>query len=227
MRVYAALELRRGGAGLAMQLEAAREAKAELLHVVDLEAATGGERQWSHLSRLVGNGRIVQFAGGVRSMVQVQQLLDLGVAQVVVGTQAVRNPAWARELAIIFPGRVVVALDVRGRSLVVAGRREATDLDAVATARSLDDAGFAGFLYAEVAGDAAVAPPDPDLVADLRKNAPRTPLLVALPGRPDGLAWLAGAGVAGVLVEASGDGALLRDAVERHDARGPRKGGRA
>lgn len=188
-----------------------REAGAAWMHVTDVDAALGERNQWIQLSRLLDGSLHIQFGGGVRSMTQVQQLLDLGVDRVVVGTQAVRNPLWARELGHLFPGRVVLALDCRGRELVVQGRREETGLDVVETARSLDDARLAGFLYSDVGGR-----PDTALVAELRLAAPLTPLLVGGDLTLDDLGSLDAAGVAGAVLAPGGAAEDLEEAVRRY-----------
>jgi phosphoribosylformimino-5-aminoimidazole carboxamide ribotide isomerase len=177
------------------------EAGATWLHVVDLDAAFGGRNQWLHLGRIQRAGLRLQFGGGVRSMTQVQQLLDLGVERVVVGTQGVRNPAWLRELAKVFPGRIVLAIDSRGRDVAVKGWTEATGIDAVELAASLDDAGLAGFLYTNVEKEGRLSGMDRATIAALRHAAPRTPLLASGGITSlDDLQWLKEAGVAGAVL---------------------------
>ncbi|HEX2066060.1 MAG TPA: 1-(5-phosphoribosyl)-5-[(5-phosphoribosylamino)methylideneamino] imidazole-4-carboxamide isomerase [Candidatus Thermoplasmatota archaeon] len=185
----------------AAQAQDFADAGATWLHVVDLDAAFGGRNQWLHLGRIQRAGLRLQFGGGVRSMTQVQQLLDLGVERVVVGTQGVRNPEWLRELARIFPGRIVLAIDARGRDVAVKGWTEATGLDAVELAARLDDAGLAAFLYTNVEREGRLAGVDRATIAALRLAAPRTPLLASGGiATLEDLAWLKEAGVAGAVL---------------------------
>lgn len=201
------------------QAEAFSEAGATWLHVVDLDAAFGQRNQWHHLARILGAPGIrVQFGGGVRSMTQIQQLLDLGVERVVVGTQGVRNPAWTRELAKVFPGRIVLAVDARGRDVVVKGWTESTGLDVADLARSLDDAGLAGFLYTNVEREGRLQGIDRTVIEALRHAAPHTPLLASGGITTlDDLAWLQDAGVSGAVLGMSiYQGAIdLEKALER------------
>jgi phosphoribosylformimino-5-aminoimidazole carboxamide ribotide isomerase len=183
------------------QAETFAEAGATWLHVIDLDAAFGERNQWLHLGRIQRAGLRIQFGGGVRSMTQVQQLLDLGVERVIVGTQGIRNPQWTRELAKVFPGRVLQAIDARGRDLAVSGWTEATGLDAVEFAAALDDAGLAGFLYTNVEKEGRLSGMDRDTISALRHAAPRTPLLASGGVTTlDDLAWLKEAGVAGAVL---------------------------
>jgi phosphoribosylformimino-5-aminoimidazole carboxamide ribotide isomerase len=183
------------------QAKAWEEAKATWVHVVDLDAAFGEKNQWSHLTRILGRRLHVQFGGGIRSMTQIQQLLELGVERVVVGTQGVRNPEWLRELCVIFPGKIVFAVDARGRDVVVKGWTENTGIDVVTLARSLDDAGLAAFLYTNVEKEGRLQGMDKAVISDLRNNTPKTPLLVSggIAGMAD-LQWLGEHGIDGAVL---------------------------
>lgn len=234
MILYPAIDLRRGKvvqlvggdpANVALerpspdaQAKAWQEAGATWVHVVDLDAAFGERNQWSQLPRVLGRRLHVQFGGGVRSMTQVQQLLELGVERVVVGTQGVRNPAWLRELCIVFPGRIVLAVDARGRDVVVKGWTETTGIDAVELARSLDGAGLAAFLYTNVEKEGRLQGLDKAVVQELRRSTPKTPLLVSggITTQAD-LDWLQSQGVDGAVLGMSVyTGAIdLKAAVQR------------
>lgn len=183
------------------QAKAWEEAGATWVHVVDLDAAFGEKNQWALLPRILGRRMRVQFGGGIRSMTQIQQLLELGVERVVVGTQGVRNPEWLRELCVVFPGRIVFAVDARGRDVVVKGWTETTGIDLITLARSLDDAGLAAFLYTNVEKEGRLQGMDRAVVAELRNNCPKTPILVSggVTSLED-LAWLEDHGVAGAVL---------------------------
>jgi phosphoribosylformimino-5-aminoimidazole carboxamide ribotide isomerase len=184
-----------------MQAKAWEDAKATWVHVVDLDAAFGEKNQWAHLTRILGRRMHVQFGGGIRSMTQIQQLLELGVERVVVGTQGVRNPEWLRELCVVFPGKIVFAVDARGRNVVVKGWTEDTGIDVVTLARSMDDAGLAAFLYTNVDKEGRLQGMDKAVINDLRNNTPKTPLLVSggIAGMAD-LQWLAEHGIDGAVL---------------------------
>jgi len=116
------------------------------LHVVDLDAATERGSN-AALVRAIAHdtGALVQAGGGVRSEERIEALLDDGVARVVVGTRALEDPDWLRDMAERFPGVLVVAADVRERRVVTRGwtrtlARDVMDvmeeLDALCTARA-------------------------------------------------------------------------------------------
>lgn len=83
-----------------------------MLHVVDLDAATGAGSNAGAIERLLGlDGATLQVGGGLRSTQQVDALVQRG-ARAVVGTRALEEPQWLAELAERWPGRIVLALDV-------------------------------------------------------------------------------------------------------------------
>lgn len=175
-------------------------AGAAWIQIVDVEAMRGGKSHWSLIPQALGRPLRVVFGGGVRSMTQLQQLLDLGVERVAVGTQAVRNPLWAKELGIIFPKKVILALDVEGGKLVVAGGED-TGLDPVAFARGLDDCAFAAMtINCWKDGECVL---DRDLVHTLRKTL-KTPLWVGGAASLADLEWLETEGIQAALVGAPG-----------------------
>jgi phosphoribosylformimino-5-aminoimidazole carboxamide ribotide isomerase len=199
------------------QAKAWEAAGATWVHVVDLDAAFGERNQWAVLPRILGRRMRVQFGGGIRSMTQVQQLLELGVERVIVGTQGVRNPEWLRELCVIFPGRIVFAVDARGRDVVVKGWTERTGIDLITLARGLDNAGLAAFLFTNVEKEGRLQGMDRSVISELRNNAPKTPILVSGGVTSlDDLQWLEENGIDGaVLGMGIYTGALdLKKAVE-------------
>ncbi len=197
-----------------------QEAGARRLHVIDLDGALGEERQWRQLDGAIETGLPVQFGGGVRSMLDIQQLIELGIKQVIVGTQGVKNPEWTRELCRIFPGRVVLAVDGRGRDLVVSGWTESSGKDVVDFAASLDDAGLAGFLYTNVSKEGRLEGIDVAVLRALREATPNTPLIASGGIRNlDDLQVLADLGIDGAVLGMSiYTGSLdLKEAVKRFE----------
>ncbi len=100
-----------------------REHGFNTFHVVDLDAALGKGSNEEVIARLLNHepGLTFSVGGGVRSTARVETVLALGVSYVVVGTRAIEDMSWLRGVAERFPGRVVVAADVKGREVVTRG----------------------------------------------------------------------------------------------------------
>lgn len=131
------------------------EEGANLLHVVDLDAALGKGNNRETVLRILGERRArVQVGGGVRTIRVAEEYVERGASRVVVGTSAVKDPGFVRELVERLGGeRVVVALDSRGGKVVVGGWKEETGRDVVEVAREMEEMGVGCLLYTEVEAD--------------------------------------------------------------------------
>jgi phosphoribosylformimino-5-aminoimidazole carboxamide ribotide isomerase len=115
-----------------------REHGFKAFHVVDLDAALGKGSNEAAIARLLNHepGLTFTVGGGVRDTARVEAVLALGASFAVVGTRAIEDTAWLATVAERFPGRVVVAADVRGREVVTRGwtAGSARDIGQVLTA---------------------------------------------------------------------------------------------
>jgi phosphoribosyl isomerase A len=131
------------------------------LHVVDLDAAFGrGPRNRGQLARVVEAVAPVRVeaSGGVRERADLEALLAIGAARVVVGTAALENPGWVLEACREHGDAVAVGLDARGRVLQARGWT-ASGGDLFDTLARLDAAGCRRFVYTEVARDGMLSGP--------------------------------------------------------------------
>ncbi len=95
----------------------------------------------------------VQLGGGIRDMRTVEGWLAKGVARVIIGTAAVRDPDFVRAAARAFPGKVAVGIDARGGMVAVEGWAETSALSALDLGRRFEDAGVAAIIYTDIARD--------------------------------------------------------------------------
>jgi phosphoribosylformimino-5-aminoimidazole carboxamide ribotide isomerase len=127
----------------------------DYLHLVDLDGAFAGKpMNAAAVEQIVAAVKIpVQLGGGIRDRATVDGWLGKGVARVIIGTAAVRDPALVKEAARAHPGRVAVGLDARDGKVAVAGWAEMSELSALDIARRFEDAGVAAIVYTDVARD--------------------------------------------------------------------------
>jgi phosphoribosylformimino-5-aminoimidazole carboxamide ribotide isomerase len=147
-----------------------------LLHVVDLDAATGAGDNRAVVQRIVADapGR-VQVGGGIRDDDALDRWLALGAARVVVGTRALEDPAWLAAAAARHPGRIVVAVDARDGRVTTRGWSAGTALEPADAAAALDPLPLAGVLVTAVDREGRMSGPDLALVARVRART-RHPL---------------------------------------------------
>lgn len=121
------------------------------LHVVDLDAATGGGDNATVIASILHDASVaVQVGGGIRTSERARELVTLGAACVVVGTRAVEDRDWLAGLAAEFPGRVVVAADVRGRQVMTHGWARTQPRDVIDFVRDLASLPLGGLLVTAV-----------------------------------------------------------------------------
>jgi len=128
------------------------------LHVVDLDGAFAGkpanaEAVDAILARVT---MPVQLGGGIRDLRTVEAWLGKGIARVIIGTAAVRDPDFVRDAARRFPGRIAVGIDARDGKVAVAGWAETTEMKVADLAAKFEDAGVAAIIYTDINRDGAL-----------------------------------------------------------------------
>jgi phosphoribosylformimino-5-aminoimidazole carboxamide ribotide isomerase len=125
------------------------------LHVVDLDGAFAGEPiNAAAVDGILAAVTIpVQLGGGVRDMRTLEGWLAKGVNRVIIGTAAVRDPAFVREAARLHPGRVAVGIDAKDGLVAVEGWAQTSTLTAEDLGRRFEDAGVAAIIYTDIARD--------------------------------------------------------------------------
>ncbi len=146
----------------AAQARAFAEAGCHWLHLVDLNGAFAGQPVNSAaVEAILGAVSVpVQLGGGIRDRATVEAWLAQGIARVILGTVAVRDPDLVREVAAAYPGQVAVGIDARGGRVAVQGWAEETALEAVDLAKRFEDAGVAAIIYTDIDRDGAMEGPN-------------------------------------------------------------------
>ncbi|MBM3502603.1 MAG: 1-(5-phosphoribosyl)-5-[(5-phosphoribosylamino)methylideneamino]imidazole-4-carboxamide isomerase [Alphaproteobacteria bacterium] len=125
------------------------------LHVVDLDGAFAGRPMNAVAVEAIAASikMPIQLGGGIRDLATIERWLARGVARVILGTVAVRDPALVREAARRFSGKVAVGIDARDGKVAVQGWAEQSALGALDLARSLEDAGIAAIIHTDIGRD--------------------------------------------------------------------------
>ena len=141
------------------------------LHVVDLDGAFAGESRNGDAvdAILSATTNPVQLGGGIRSLAHIEAWLAKGIARVILGTVAVRDPQLVKDACAAFPGRVAVGIDARGGKVAVEGWAETSELAASELASRFEDAGVAAIIYTDIDRDGVLAGINWDATLDLAK----------------------------------------------------------
>ena len=141
------------------QARAFAAAGAHWLHVVDLDGAFSGRPEnAAAVEAIVAALDIpVQLGGGVRDEAAIERWLAAGIARVILGTAAAREPALVKQACARWPGRIAIGIDARDGTVAVEGWAQAADLGAAELALRFEDAGAAAIIHTDIARDGALA----------------------------------------------------------------------
>jgi phosphoribosylformimino-5-aminoimidazole carboxamide ribotide isomerase len=164
----------------AAQARAFQAAGCEWIHLVDLNGAFKGEPvNGAAVEAILGAISVpAQLGGGIRDMATIEGWLAKGLARVILGTVAVRDPALVREAARAFPGQIAVGIDARKGMVAVEGWAETTGITALDLARKFEDAGVAAIIYTDIDRDGAMQGPNIEATAALA-NAVSIPVIAS------------------------------------------------
>lgn len=154
------------------QAQRFQEAGAGFLHVVDLDGAFAGKPENANavesiISAFDGH---IQLGGGIRNRDTVERWFGLGVSRLVIGTAALKDPDFVKDMAREFPGGIVVAVDARDGFVATEGWAEKSDMPVVDLARRFEDAGVASILFTDVGRDGMLKGCNVEATVDLARQ---------------------------------------------------------
>jgi phosphoribosylformimino-5-aminoimidazole carboxamide ribotide isomerase len=168
------------GTDPAKQAEAFQQAGSRWLHVVDLNGAFAG-RPVNHeaVQAILAAASIpVQLGGGIRDLAGIDTWLQAGVARVILGSAAVKNPILVHQACKSFPGRIAVGIDARDGFVATEGWAETSTLPAQDLARRFEDAGVSAIIYTDIARDGMLSGLNLEQTVAL-SNALTTPVIAS------------------------------------------------
>ncbi|RCL02402.1 MAG: phosphoribosylformimino-5-aminoimidazole carboxamide ribotide isomerase [Candidatus Tokpelaia sp. JSC161] len=156
----------------ALQAKKFQDQGFEWLHVVDLDGAFAGKTMNTSAVEEILQQTInpVQLGGGLRSCAHVENWLIKGIARVVFGTIAVRNPKVVHEACRLFPGKIAVSLDARNGMVAVEGWAQTSSLHAIELSQRFEDAGVAAIIYTDIERDGILSGINWDATLELAKK---------------------------------------------------------
>ncbi|HFI0500751.1 TPA: 1-(5-phosphoribosyl)-5-[(5-phosphoribosylamino)methylideneamino]imidazole-4-carboxamide isomerase [Streptococcus suis] len=179
MKVYPAIDIREGRAvrlfkgdfrqetvvnpDVIGQAKLFKEAGIDFIHVVDLDGALEGRAANRDLiAQLKQETDLnIQVGGGIRTLEQIADYLEVGIDRVIIGSMAVKNPSFVQEaLAQFGSDRIVVGIDAKSGRVATEGWLETSDVDFVQLALEMEKIGVRLFVYTDVDRDGTLAGPN-------------------------------------------------------------------
>lgn len=159
-----------------------RVMNAKVLHLVDLDAARTTKDEVSDNRAVIAQiaealDVPVQVGGGIRTLDDVQAMLDLGVYRVVMGTAAVRDPDLVSQVIDRFgASRVVVGIDARDGEVMTEGWEAGSGVGAVDLALDMERRGVRRIVYTDISRDGTLAGPNVEAYRELAERLSKTKL---------------------------------------------------
>ncbi len=129
---------------------------ARRIHIVDLNGAIAGKpKNEAVIKRIVAaaGGVPVQLGGGIRDLDTVERYLDGGIAYVIIGTAAVKNPGFLHDACGAFGGHIIVGIDAKDGKVATDGWSKLTGHDVVDLAKKYEDLGVEAVIYTDIGRD--------------------------------------------------------------------------
>ena len=150
------------------------------IHLVDLDGAKSGRPVNVEAVREI-LARVdvpCQLGGGVRDEETVASWLGAGIERVIVGTKALKDPAWFRRIAEAYPNRIVLGLDARDGRVATEGWLDVSTVDAAELAEQFDDLPLGGVVYTDIACDGMLTGPNVAATEALARRL-KTPVIAS------------------------------------------------
>ena len=175
---------------------------ARRLHLVDLDGAKAGRpRNVDVVRRIAGDVPLTcELGGGIRDDATAEMWLAAGLARIVLGTAALKDPDWFRSLCRRFPGRIVLGLDAKGGRVATDGWTETSDALATDLVREFAAEPLAAIVYTDIATDGMLVGPSVETTARMQRES-AVPVIASggIRDKQD-VQVLAAAGVAGCII---------------------------
>ncbi len=153
---------------------------AKYLHLVDLDGAREGKPcNLDPVREILTTADILcELGGGIRSQETIEELLELGLHRLVLGTSALKRPDWFREICRAFPKKLVLGLDARDGKVATDGWLETSNITAIEIAQQFSEEPLAAIIYTDIATDGMMAGPNVEAMAEMQSQV-RLPVVAS------------------------------------------------
>ena len=124
---------------------------APYLHLVDLDAAFGKPDNSDVFCRIIREAGVpVEVGGGIRTAEQIEKYVEAGAERIIVGTKAVTDQEWLKEMADRFPNKLMLGLDMKDGKIAIKGWQESSSLPLDQLFRTIRDLPIVAVLHTDI-----------------------------------------------------------------------------
>ena len=142
------------------------------MHIVDLDGALEGKLINKNIIEKIikKNNLKIQVGGGIRTLKNIEEWINIGVDKVIIGTAAVDNINFLQEACSLFKNRIALALDVRSKLIALSGWKKQTNISAIDFAHKIRNFGVSRIIYTDINKDGTKKGPNIDDTVDFAKK---------------------------------------------------------
>lgn len=147
---------------------------AEMIHIVDLDGAFAGAKteNLSIVKKICHELNVkIEFGGGVRDEKAVENLIEIGVSRIVLGTIAVENRDLLANLAKKYQKYLAIGIDARNGKVATRGWETTTEIDAVTLAKQVSELGIERVIYTDISQDGMLTGPNLEMTKYLAESS--------------------------------------------------------
>lgn len=142
------------------------------MHLIDLDGALDGKSINKNIIEKIikKNNLKVQVGGGIRTLKNIKEWINIGVDKVIIGTAAVDNISFLQEACSLFKNRIALALDVRLKLIALSGWKKQTNISAIDFAEKIKSFGVSRIIYTDINKDGTKTGPNIEETIDFSKK---------------------------------------------------------
>ncbi len=145
---------------------------AKRLHIVDLDGAVYGKPyNKKDIKKILDTVSVpIELGGGIRDLDTIEEYINLGIDQIIIGTIAYKNPHLVKVACKRYPDKIIVSIDSKDNYVSVEGWTEPTRITAIDLAKRFEDMGIAAFIYTDIQRDGMRSGPNIDGIREFAKG---------------------------------------------------------
>ncbi len=146
---------------------------ARRLHLVDLDGAIAGQPVNLKIIKEIARtfpDMPIQVGGGIRDEETIETYLDAGVSYVIIGTAAVNEPHFVADMALAYPGHIIVGLDAKDGKVAIDGWSKLSHHDVIDIAQHFERDGVAAIIYTDINRDGMLSGVNIDATVKLARS---------------------------------------------------------
>lgn len=134
----------------------------EFIHIVDLDGARSGNmKNYDIICKIADTLDVpIEVGGGIRTMEAVESYLNNGVSRVILGTSAIKNPAFVKEAVKKYGCKIAVGIDAKDGNVAISGWEETSQVSALSLAKQMEQIGVSTIIYTDISTDGMLKGPN-------------------------------------------------------------------